>query len=50
MQVILQKDVQGTGKAGEIVKVSDGFARNRLIPQGLAIEATPANQIGRAHV
>ena len=43
MQVILQKDVQGTGKAGEIVKVSDGFARNRLIPQGLAIEATPAN-------
>lgn len=43
MQVILKKDVKGTGKEGDIVKVSDGFARNRLIPGGLAIEATPAN-------
>lgn len=43
MQVILKKDVKGTGKAGDIVKVSDGFARNRLIPQGLAIEATKSN-------
>lgn len=47
MQVILKKDVKGTGKAGDIVKVSDGFARNRLIPQGLAMEATDANV--RAH-
>ncbi len=44
MEVILKKDVKGTGKEGEIVKVSDGFARNRLIPGGLAIEATPANK------
>ncbi len=43
MQVILQKDVKGTGKAGDIIKVSDGYARNRLIPGGLAIEATPNN-------
>ena len=44
MEVILKKDVKGTGKAGDIVKVSDGFARNRLIPAGLAVEATPANR------
>ena len=44
MQVILKKDVKGTGKEGEIVKVNDGFARNRLIPAGLAIEATEANK------
>lgn len=43
MQVILKKTVKGTGKEGEIVKVSDGFARNRLIPAGLAVEATAAN-------
>ncbi len=43
MQVILKKDVKGTGKEGDIVKVSDGFARNRLIPGGLAVEATPQN-------
>ena len=43
MQVILKKDVKGTGKAGDIVKVSDGFARNRLIPGGLAVEATQQN-------
>jgi large subunit ribosomal protein L9 len=44
MQVILKKDVKGTGKAGDIVKVSDGFARNRLIPGGFAVEATAANK------
>ena len=44
MEVILKKDVKGTGKEGEIVKVSDGFARNRLIPGGLAVEATEANK------
>ncbi|MBR2674430.1 MAG: 50S ribosomal protein L9 [Mogibacterium sp.] len=44
MEVILKKDVKGTGKAGEIVKVSDGFARNRLIPRGEAVEATEGNK------
>ena len=43
MIVILLKDVKGTGKAGEIVKVSDGFARNMLIPRGMAKEATDGN-------
>lgn len=40
MQVILQQDVQGTGKKGELVKVSDGYAKNFLIKKGLAVAAT----------
>lgn len=43
MIVILQKDVKGVGKAGEVVKVSDGYARNLLLPKGLAAEATDGN-------
>ena len=43
MKVILTKDVKGTGKAGDVVKVSDGFARNKLIPSGEAVEATKQN-------
>lgn len=43
MIVILNKDVKGTGKAGDVVKVSDGYARNMLIPRGLATEATQGN-------
>ena len=43
MIVILTKDVKGTGKAGDVVKVSDGYARNMLIPKGLAKEATQGN-------
>lgn len=43
MQVILTKDVKGTGKKGQIVKVSDGYARNMLLPKGYAIEATDGN-------
>ena len=43
MIVILTKDVKGTGKAGEVVKVSDGYARNMLIPRGLAKAATEGN-------
>ena len=44
MEVILIKDVNGYGKAGTLVKVSDGYARNKLIPAKEAIEATPANK------
>jgi large subunit ribosomal protein L9 len=40
MKVILKKDVKGTGKAGQAVEVSDGFARNFLLAKGLAVEAT----------
>ena len=43
MKVILNKDVKGTGKAGDVVTVSDGYARNMLIPRGLAPEATQSN-------
>lgn len=43
MKVILLKEVKGLGKAGELVKTSDGHARNLLIPKGLAKEATDAN-------
>jgi large subunit ribosomal protein L9 len=40
MQVILQQDVQGSGKKGERVNVSDGYARNFLLKRGLAVQAT----------
>ena len=40
MKVILQQDVKGQGKKGDIVNVSDGYARNFLLPRKLAIEAT----------
>ena len=43
MIVSLNRDVKGTGKAGDIVKVSDGYARNMLIPKGYAKEATEGN-------
>ena len=43
MIVILNRDVKGTGKAGDIVKVSDGYARNMLIPKGYAKETTEGN-------
>lgn len=43
MIVILKRDVKGTGKAGEVVKVSDGYARNMLLPRGYAEEATEGN-------
>ena len=40
MKVILKTDVKGSGKKGEMVEVSDGYARNYLIAKGLAAEAT----------
>ncbi len=43
MIVILNRDVKGTGKAGDVVKVSDGYARNMLLPKGYATEATDGN-------
>ena len=39
MKVILKQDVKGHGKKGELVQVSDGYARNFLLPRGLAVEA-----------
>jgi large subunit ribosomal protein L9 len=43
MQVILIEDVKALGKKGEMVKVSDGYARNFIIPKKLGVEATQAN-------
>jgi len=43
MKVILLEDVKGQGKKGELVNVSDGHARNFLIPRKLAVEATAGN-------
>lgn len=43
MKVILKKDLNGVGKAGEIHDVADGYARNYLLPRGLAQEATSGN-------
>ena len=43
MKVILQADVKGHGKKGQLVNVSDGYARNFLLPKNLAVEANNAN-------
>jgi len=52
MQVLLLKDVHGLGHAGDVKKVTDGYARNYLIPRKLAVTATAeamkqANSTGR---
>jgi large subunit ribosomal protein L9 len=43
MEVILNKDIEKVGKCGSVVKVKDGFARNFLLPNGLAVPASSAN-------
>lgn len=43
MKVILNQDVKGQGKKGQLVEVSDGYGRNFLLPRGLAKEATKEN-------
>lgn len=42
MKIILKEDVKKIGKAGELITVSDGYARNFLFPRDLAVEATPS--------
>ena len=43
MKVILNQDVKGQGKKGEMVEVSEGYARNYLLPRNLAVKATTDN-------
>jgi len=49
MKVILQENVENLGHIGDIVKVAPGYARNFLLPKGLAIEATEKNAKALAH-
>lgn len=43
MKVILRADVEKLGKRGDVVKVANGYARNYLLPKGLALQETPEN-------
>ena len=43
MKVILQQDVKGKGKRGQMIEVSDGYARNYMLPRKMAVEATADN-------
>jgi large subunit ribosomal protein L9 len=43
MKVILQQDVKGQGKKGQLIEASDGYARNYMLPRKLAVEATADN-------
>lgn len=43
MELLLKEDVENLGARGELVKVRAGYGRNFLLPQGLAIQATPSN-------
>jgi large subunit ribosomal protein L9 len=44
LDVILREDIKTLGKAGDLVRVKPGYARNYLLPQGLAYEATEGNK------
>ena len=48
MKVVLLKDIKGKGKKGDVVDISDGYALNYLIPQGLAKPGTSSN-LNEAH-
>ena len=41
MKIILKQDIRGKGKKGQMIEAAEGYARNFLIPKGLAMEATP---------
>jgi len=43
MEIILRQAVENLGKTGDVVNVKPGYARNYLLPHGLAYEATPGN-------
>ena len=49
MKVLLMQDVYNLGRAGDIKKVANGYGRNYLLPQGLAVIVTPSalNQVER---
>ena len=44
MEVILKEDINNLGHRGDVVKVADGYGRNYLLPQKLALQATAANK------
>ena len=44
MEVLLNEDIENLGHRGQVVRVRSGYGRNYLLPQGLAIEATPGNK------
>ncbi len=50
MQVILTADVPNLGDMGDVVDVANGYGRNYLIPQNLAVQATKGNQAGFKHL
>ncbi len=49
MKIILKENVDSLGKAGEMIKVADGYARNYLIPKGLAVEASSRSMKALEH-
>lgn len=43
MKLLLRDSIRGVGKRGDVVEVTDGYARNYLLPKGLAMQASPEN-------
>lgn len=50
MKLILRTDVDQVGRRGDLIEVSDGHARNHLLPKGLAMRATPAAEAQASHM